>query len=56
MPPRQVEVYEQKMKSLGKSVEVDWFETGHINSRLQVDQAIRHQELMLRFAYRILGA
>lgn len=54
-PPRPIEMYEERMKSLGKSIDVHWFDTGHMGSFAQIEQAIDHQELMLRFAYRILG-
>ena len=54
-PARPVEMYEAKLKTLGKSVEVHWFDTGHMGSFAQVKQSIEHQERMLRFAYRILG-
>ena len=53
--PRPVEMYEEKMKSLGKPIEVHWFDTGHMGSFAQVEQSIAHQERMLRFACRILG-
>ncbi len=53
-PPRSVEVYEAKMKALGKAIEVHWFDAGH--GSLVVDQAIEHHELMLRFAQRVLCA
>ena len=53
--PRQVEMYEKKMRSLGKPIEIHWFDAGHLGSFAQVEQSIEHQELMLRFAYRILG-
>lgn len=52
--PRPIEMYEAKMKALGKPIEVVWFETGHMGSFLEVEQGIEHQEIMLRFAYRIL--
>lgn len=54
-PPRPVEVYESKMKALGKKIEVIWYDTGHAGSFVSMDEAIRHQELMLRFALRVLG-
>jgi dienelactone hydrolase/Tol biopolymer transport system component len=53
-PPRSVEAYEAKMKSLGKAIEVHWFDAGH--GSLVVDQAIEHHQLMLEFARRVLGA
>ena len=43
------------MKSLGKAIEVHWFDTGHMGSFAQIEESIDHQERMLRFAYRILG-
>jgi hypothetical protein len=46
-------VYEEKLQSLGKQIEVHWFSAGH-GSRAN-EQQIEHQELMLRFAYRVLG-
>ena len=53
-PPRSIEMYETKMKSLGKVIEVHWFDAGH--GSLSVEQNIEFQELMLRFAYRILNS
>ncbi len=53
--PRPVELYEEKMKALGKPIEVIWFETGHAGSRMDIEQSIEHQALMLRFAYRLLA-
>ncbi|HKI54944.1 MAG TPA: prolyl oligopeptidase family serine peptidase, partial [Anaerolineales bacterium] len=52
-PARQMKVYEEKLKSLGKQIEVHWFNAGH-GSREQ-EQQIQHQEKMLNFAYRVLG-
>jgi prolyl oligopeptidase PreP (S9A serine peptidase family) len=52
-PARQVEQYEVKLKSLGKPVEVVWFEVGHLGGGVEVD--IQELEVMLRFAYRVLG-
>lgn len=53
-PARPVEAYEAKMKALGKSIEVHWFDAGHLSAYTQVERSIEHQEIMLRFAYRIL--
>lgn len=53
-PARPIEMYEEKMKSLGKPIEVHWFDAGHLSSTAQVEQSIKHQERMLRFAYRTL--
>jgi dipeptidyl aminopeptidase/acylaminoacyl peptidase len=52
-PARQMKVYEEKLKSLGKSIKVHWFDAGH-GSRAQ-EQQIEQQEMMLRFAYQVLG-
>ena len=52
-PPRQVEVYEAKMRALGKDIEVHWFDAGHIS--MDTEMQIEHQELFMRFAYRVLG-
>jgi dipeptidyl aminopeptidase/acylaminoacyl peptidase len=52
-PSRPVEMYEQKLKALGKSVEVHWFEAGHLGAGVERD--IQNFEIMLRFAYRVLG-
>lgn len=52
-PARQMHNYEDKLKKLGKSVQIHWFDAGH-GSRA-MEQTIEHQELMLRFAYQVLG-
>ncbi|MFX1533929.1 MAG: prolyl oligopeptidase family serine peptidase [Promethearchaeota archaeon] len=54
-PARPVEMYEKKMKELGKDIEVIWYETGHVGSMLDVELSIKHQEYMLKFAYRVLN-
>ena len=52
-PARPVEVFEARMKAMGKSIEVHWYEEGHSGGG--VEQEIEHQEIMLRFAHRVLG-
>ncbi len=52
-PPRQVEVYETKMKALRKDIEVHWFDAGHVST--DVEQRIADQERNMRFVYRVLG-
>jgi len=52
-PARQMKGYEEKLKSLGKQIEVHWFNAGH--GSLAQEQQITDQEKMLNFAYRILG-
>jgi dipeptidyl aminopeptidase/acylaminoacyl peptidase len=51
-PARPMELYEARMRTLGKPIEVEWFEAGH--GSLDVEQTIHHQALMLRFAYQVL--
>jgi hypothetical protein len=46
-------MYEEKLRALGKDIEVVWFEAGH--GSYVTEQQIEHQERMLRFAYRVLG-
>ena len=53
-PPRQIEVYEAKMKARGKSIEVEWFEAGHTG--LSAEQWIHFQERMMLFAQRVLAS
>mgnify|MGYP001393407804 CR=1 FL=1 len=55
-PARQVQVYEERMRALGKEIEVHWFETGHLGSFADTELAIAHQERMLAFAYRVLDS
>jgi dipeptidyl aminopeptidase/acylaminoacyl peptidase len=53
-PARQMVMYEAKLRELGKSIEVHWFEGGHQGARADVEQAIEHIELMLSFACRVV--
>ncbi len=52
-PARPMEMYEAKLRELGKQIEVEWFDAGH--GSYETVQAIKHHELMLRFAFRVLG-
>jgi len=52
-PPRQIEMYEAKMKALGKSIEVEWFEAGHTG--LSAEQRIYFQERIMLFAQQVLA-
>lgn len=54
-PPRQVDLYEAKARSLGKNVKVVWFDTGHAGSGADVKLAIAHHETMLRWIYDVLA-
>lgn len=52
-PARQMQAYEDRLNSLGKAIELHWFEAGHGVS--DTAQSLQHQETKLRFAYRVLG-
>jgi dipeptidyl aminopeptidase/acylaminoacyl peptidase len=52
-PARQMELYEAKMKSLCKNIEVHWYEAGHTG--VSKDQLIEFQEKMLLFARRVVN-
>ena len=52
-PPRQMEVYEAKMKGLGKNIEVVWFDSGHGTGA--TEELITWYDRMLRFARRVTG-
>jgi dipeptidyl aminopeptidase/acylaminoacyl peptidase len=51
-PPRQMELYTEKMRSLDKPFEIDWFDAGH--GGLETEHIIGFQERMLEFAHRVL--
>jgi dipeptidyl aminopeptidase/acylaminoacyl peptidase len=51
-PARQLELYEMKMRGLGKPVELHWFEAGHVIGGSEL--GLQHMELMLDFAGRVL--
>ena len=48
-PARQMQAYETKLKSLGKSIQIHWFDAGHGSKA--TEQQIEHQTLKLQFAY-----
>ncbi len=52
-PSRQMERFERKLKSFGKSIEVHWFDAGH--GALSQAEQIEHTALKLKFAHRVLG-
>ncbi len=52
-PARPVAVFADRMKALGKQIEVHWYDEGHSGGG--VEQEIEHQSLMMQFAYRVLG-
>jgi dipeptidyl aminopeptidase/acylaminoacyl peptidase len=53
-PARPVEVYVERLRALGKAVEVEWFDAGHLGAFADTELAIAHQERMLRFARGVL--
>lgn len=53
-PARPIEVYEKKMKELGKEIDVHWFDAGHIGPFAEVAQAIQNQERMMLFANKVI--
>jgi dipeptidyl aminopeptidase/acylaminoacyl peptidase len=53
-PARPVEVYVERLRALGKMVEIEWFDTGHAGGFADSDLGISHQERMLRFAQAVL--
>ena len=54
-PPRQVELYEAKARTLGKDVRVHWFDSGHVGGFVDVGLSVAHHEIMLRFVYEVLN-
>lgn len=52
-PARQMRVYERRLKELGKSIEVHWFDAGH--GSLDNEEFVEKKEKLLRFAYQVLG-
>jgi dipeptidyl aminopeptidase/acylaminoacyl peptidase len=52
-PARPIRAYEARMKELGKPIEVQWFDAGHL-AFTQIEQSIDQYEAMLRFAYNVL--
>ena len=52
-PARQMEAYERTLRSLEKSLEMHWYESGHSGEGVERD--IRDGETMLRFACGVVG-
>jgi dipeptidyl aminopeptidase/acylaminoacyl peptidase len=52
-PERQMEVYIDKLESLGKRVDVHWYDAGHAVG--VTDMQIEHMQRMLTWVYGILG-
>jgi dipeptidyl aminopeptidase/acylaminoacyl peptidase len=53
-PARPVDIYAERLRALGKPVEVEWFESGHSGGFADIDLGIAHQERMMRFAQAVL--
>jgi len=53
-PARPVELYEQKLKAMGKDITVHWFETGHMGGFADTELGIKHQEMIMQFAQDVL--
>ncbi len=49
-PARPVEVYEARMKELGKEIVVHWFDEGHAGA-----YSTEFQEMQIQFAVEVLG-
>ena len=54
-PARPIQLYDQRMRALGKPIEVVWFDAGHLGASAQTEQFIGFQERMLAFARQVLG-
>jgi dienelactone hydrolase len=53
---RQIVEYQQRLAALGKQVEVNWYEGGHIDpAERNTKEQIEYQERRLQFVYRALG-
>jgi len=52
-PAEQIVAYEERMRALGKDIEVYWFDAGH--GQVETEERIAQQELLLRFAFRVLA-
>ncbi len=53
-PARPIQIFEERMKALGKPIEVHWFDAGHFGAGIEED--IEHQQLMLDYAFQILNS
>lgn len=53
-PARPIEMYEARMRELGKEIEVYWYDTGHAGAYASVEEAIKHMALRLDFAAKVL--
>ena len=51
---RQMEMYEAKMRALGKDITLKWFDAGHMGGR-DIEALLSSQEEAMQFAQKILG-
>jgi dipeptidyl aminopeptidase/acylaminoacyl peptidase len=52
-PPGQFRAYEEAARAAGKTIEVEWFEAGHMGP--SVEQVIEQQERALAFVYKLFA-
>jgi predicted esterase len=52
-PPRQMEAYVRRLQEQDKRVDIHWYDAGHAGN--DVEQAIEHQEMALRFVTGLIG-
>jgi dipeptidyl aminopeptidase/acylaminoacyl peptidase len=53
-PARPVELYEARLRELGKPVEVHWFDSGHLGGFAEAEKGIDEQRRFMDFAERVL--
>jgi dipeptidyl aminopeptidase/acylaminoacyl peptidase len=52
-PPRQMEAYVRRLQEQDKPVDIHWYDASHAGN--DVEQAIEHQEMALRFVTGLIG-
>jgi dipeptidyl aminopeptidase/acylaminoacyl peptidase len=53
-PPEPVAAYADRLRALGREVELHWYDSGHLGPFADPERSIEHQERMLGFAHRVL--
>lgn len=51
-PARQVTVFAERMRALGKPIKLVWYETGHVGGDMAL--AVAHQAMMIEFARQVV--
>lgn len=51
-PPRQVEVYVERLRALGKRIDIEWYDTGHTGG--DMEQGMHHQAMAIDFARQVI--